>query len=495
MCTEEVQKSCLHQTQKLLNRRLAQNAVFSLALLTFCSSPPGIEPVLNSQTVTILSGGNLLDGTGAPIRENVDIFLVEGRIEAIVDSGERPIPPNASVTDGRGKWILPGLIDSHVHYRAWMPELFLYHGVTSVFDLGNETEWVLGQRDAIREKKVQGPRLFVTGRALRGPSPAASTGPAGSQRTILHSAQEVHTYTTELLDRGVDAIKVNVWMPAEWIGIVTNLAHARNKSVVGHLSTPVHEAMEAGLDGLIHPYMIDLSTLADPAKLEFIEDLLPILVDQRKEYYPYYLLEVDRYPSLIEQMIQGGTFFNPTFGAQFRGIYPEREEFDQYDFNFFDRLSETLGYLTFSIKSQLLPFFSRLRFYEIDSVMRKKLELGMENVADFMRQFKGAGGKMVAGTDTSRIGIPGVRLHRELQLWVAQGISPMEAIRGATQYPAELFRLPDLGTVEVGKKADLLVLKGNPLEDIRLIGAVDRVFVDGIPVERELNLNPSLFTP
>lgn len=108
----------------------------------------------------------------------------------------------------------------------------------------------------------------------------------------------------------------------------------------------------------------------------------------------------------------------------------------------------------------------------------------MENIAELMRQFTRAGGRMIAGTDTSRIGIPGIRLHRELQLWVNRGIPAMEAIRAATQYPAQLYRIEEAGTVEVGKRADLLILRGNPLEDVRFLGAIEAVYADGRRVEQ-----------
>lgn len=464
----------------------------SIGLFLVCLSSPFALPAQtkgaeSGAAVTVLYGGNLIDGTGAAVRTNVDIFIAGDRITDIVSSSERRIPGGSNVIDVRGKWIIPGLIDSHVHYDPWMADLFLYHGVTSVFDTGNETKAILEQREAIRSGRVKGPRLFVCGEALRGLPPVGSGAEGGeTARDAIKSAEDARVRTVELLEQGVDAIKVNVWVPAEWIRVVAAEAHARNKPVLGHLSTPAKEAIEAGLDALVHPYAIDLSTLSDPAKIEFIRKNMPLYV-QRKEYYPYYLLEPARYSPLITMMVRKGTFFNPTFGAQFRGVYPEREEFDEYDSTFLDLRSQELGYLVSPIKKKLLPFFGRLRFHEIDPDMRKKLELGMENVAEFMRRFSHHGGRMVAGTDTSTIGIPGVRLHRELQLWVARGISPIEAIRGATRYPAELFRLSDLGTIEVGKKADIIVLNGNPLEDIRLIGAIDKVFLDGKPVRRELN--------
>ena len=156
-----------------------------------------------------------------------------------------------------------------------------------------------------------------------------------------------------------------------------------------------------------------------------------------------------------------------------------------------DSYANDLGYLTLPVKNKLIPFFGRLRG-TVDAEVRKQLELGMENVAELMRQFAKAGGRMVAGTDTSggSGGIPGVRLHRELQLWVTRGIEPLDALRAATQHSAALFRLQDLGTIEPGRKADLIVLKGNPLEDIRLLGAIDKLFLDGQLVRRELNPGP-----
>jgi imidazolonepropionase-like amidohydrolase len=108
----------------------------------------------------------------------------------------------------------------------------------------------------------------------------------------------------------------------------------------------------------------------------------------------------------------------------------------------------------------------------------------MDNVAELMRRFDGAGGRMVAGTDTSTIGLPGARLHRELQLWVARGIPPMSALKAATLHPAQLFRRSDLGVIAVGRAADLVLLEASPLADIRNLSRIAAVVKDGRPVQR-----------
>lgn len=479
----------------MTTRHLARpvRAVTVVAVWGLVSGVPAAPAEQRSigDAAVVIAGGTLIDGTGANPWV-ADVFIVGGHVTAIEKPGARAAPAGTRVIDARGKWVIPGLIDGHVHYAPWMADLFLYHGVTAVCDLGNETATAVGWREALRTGKVRGPRLFIAGLAIQGPPPEGSEAPGRRGERVVRSAAEARARAVERLDTGVDYIKVHEWLPPEWIREIAEVAHARNKAVVGHLSTPVHEAVEAGLDGLIHPYTVDLSTLDDPAKLEVIRKNMPRYA-ARVDYYPFHLLEPARYGPLVAQMVKRGTFFNPTFGAQFRGVYPERDEFERHDSSFLDLHTGELGYLVPSIRRKLLPFFNRVRFQQADRELRKNLEQGMENVAELMRQFQRAGGRMVAGTDTSSIGLPGIRLHRELQLWVSRGIPAMEALRGATQYPAQLYRLPDVGTIAPGKRADIVVLNGNPLEDMRLLGAIDVVVQDGRIVPR--NLNPSSFLP
>ena len=439
-----------------------------------------------TETALVLRNVNLLDGTGAPPRTAVDVVLVGDRLDAIVPTGSSRPPAGTRELDVAGKWVIPGLIDSHAHYDRWMGEMFLYHGVTTVVDLGNPTKDIVATREAIRSGQIVGPRLLVAGLGIEGPSPDGSERAGGNAREPVRSAAEARTRTRQLLDAGVDLIKVHEWVPADWIREIAEEAHARNKAVVGHLSTPVGAAVDAGLDGLIHPYTVDLSTLSDPAKLQYIEQNMPKYA-ARVEYYPFHLLEPDKYAPLIEKLVAKGTFFNPTFNGQFRGVYSEREAFERYDDEFLQSQLPSLGYFLGPIRAKLLPFFTRLRFHEADAAQRKQLEAGMENVAELMRQFARAGGRMVAGTDTSTIGLPGIRLHRELQLWVSRGIDPVEALRAATEYSARLFRLDDVGVLAPGKKADLVVLEGNPLADMRQLGAIVAVVKDGRVLSRVLH--------
>ena len=271
--------------------------------------------------VTILVGGNLIDGTNAPVRKNVAIVIEQGRIKSIVDSGSVPRPPNATLVDVRDKWIVPGLIDSHTHYQPWMAELFLYHGVTSVFDLGNEMA-ILQQREAIRSGAVRGPRLFVTGQGLEGPV----SGPQmnAQLRYTVKSAEEARAKASQMLDQGVDGIKIREWIPADWIRAVVEVAHARNKPVLGHLNTPAQEAVDAGMDALIHASGVESLDTVDPIKLDLIRKSREA-VYQRTMPPPTHLLEPAKYAPLIGAMVRKGVFFNPTFGSHFRGICPKEK--------------------------------------------------------------------------------------------------------------------------------------------------------------------------
>ena len=148
-----------------------------------------------------LAGGTLIAGTGSgPVSDAV--IVIEGsRITAVGSRGQVSYPPNATVIRTDGRTILPGLVDSHVHLRDYMPPMFLRYGVTTVADTHDPTEWSLVQRDAINSGRIRGPRTFVSGER------AANTTEGNPPSVQLKTVDEARAYGRKLIAMGVDVIK------------------------------------------------------------------------------------------------------------------------------------------------------------------------------------------------------------------------------------------------------------------------------------------------
>ena len=142
--------------------------MFCIVPLLFCTPAPllggneGTEP-----SVKVLMGGTVIDGTGRPPIANAVVLIKGSKVESITRAGEISVPEEAHVIDVSGQYVLPGLIDMHVHYADWMPELFLAHGVTSVVDLAGY-DWVYVQKEGIAKGNISGPRLFASSPILDG---------------------------------------------------------------------------------------------------------------------------------------------------------------------------------------------------------------------------------------------------------------------------------------------------------------------------------------
>ena len=114
----------------------------------------------------VIEGGTLIDGKGGTPVPDALIIIRGNKIETVSRKGQASYPAGAQVLKADGKFILPGLMDSHVHYQWWMPELMLYYGVTTIFDIAGSGQWGLAQREAIARGKVPGPRMFTTFESL-----------------------------------------------------------------------------------------------------------------------------------------------------------------------------------------------------------------------------------------------------------------------------------------------------------------------------------------
>ena len=135
--------------------------IFSL-ILGFLSALPGIA----QGQALVVEGGTLIDGRGgAPLR-NAVIVMEGDRIRAVGTKGQVSYPANARVIQADGRTILPGLFECHIHFREWMPPIFLRYGITTVADTANPTAWIIAQREMLRHGIVKGPRMYVTGRRL-----------------------------------------------------------------------------------------------------------------------------------------------------------------------------------------------------------------------------------------------------------------------------------------------------------------------------------------
>ena len=390
---------------------------------------------------------------------------IRGRTIAAVsaDRGAR-VPPGASVVDGRGKYLIPGLWDMHVHL-SWPPgaaqislPVMVANGVLGARDMHGTLAAVVGLKRAVADGSQIGPRLFVAGPAVDGPN---SFLPAAR---VVRTAEEARAAVRELKAGGVDFIKVYSSLPRDLYFAVAGEATRAAIPFVGHVPYAVTaaEASDAGQRSMEHLTEVDVGTSSDETRIKAEE---VEAMDQKHGSIP----DADRLRrtydsakavSLFERFKRNGTWQVPTLVVLYqsgRSVgHPTNDSLDVY-------IPKPLREYWQSVPADLAAAMAAL--YPIH--------------ADLVGSINRAGVPLLAGSDCPNPYVyPGFSLHDELGLLVHAGLTPAEALRTATVNPARFLGLTDsLGTVAAGKVADLVLLDGNPLDDIantRRIRAVIR---------------------
>jgi len=400
-------------------------------------------------------GGTLIDGTGRHQAEPVNVVIDGDRVAGVGPAAAMPVPPGATVIDARGRFLTPGLVDMHVHVYTpdkWHPELFLAAGVTTVLDLGGQLHDVAAYRRVIESGARPGPRILFTGPMLEEGDPYP--GFAGFCRRF-------------------DAARR-----------ACARAHARGLPVFMHQhATSGVEAALAGVDSVEHVNVFGQLApagfhLAEPAKLSPFEyggwlwrwlDAL----DPRS----------DTVRRLYDGLIEAGTALDPTlvlYAARPGAIGDDVGDTSMDD----PERTRLLPRLPAPVAKELVERWAERRRAALDASERSKhrMRRAWDNILTLVGGFQRAGGIVLAGTDCPNVAIvSGFSLHRELELLVRAGLSPMEAIVAATRRPAERLGKQDVfGTIAPGRAADLLVLTADPLADIRNIRRIERVMARGV---------------
>ncbi|MEX2531669.1 MAG: amidohydrolase family protein [Gemmatimonadota bacterium] len=440
--------------------------LFSFALAGAFAAPLDGQEAERPRTIALV-GGQLLDGYEAPPIHHGAVVIEGNRIVAVGPASEIEIPAGAEIINTAGKTMLPGLIDVHGHliilghgeYGDWMPwfdrnqELvyrtsarqLLAAGVTTTVDLGAPLS-ILDFRDRANRNQVESPRLLVSGPWI------ARSGwniLPNELRGTVSSSEEARQMAERLVGAGVDVVKT-------WSGITEEDFRAI-RSVTGPARVPIHchvygtdavwGAIRGGCDVLQHAGSGgSVPRYPDDLLAEIAMRGIPVVqtISHRIWIYPATLEFPERlyHPELIAS-------FPPEIWEQVESSYTKND-------------------------------FHRRSYFRTTP---RQMRLAREAAGQFVE----TGAVMAMGTDTgSPLNFHREAAWREISALVEVGMTPIEAISASTKVAAEVIgRGSDLGTIEPGKLADIIVVDGNPLFDINVLGRVTDVVKDGIVYKRD----------
>ena len=416
-----------------------------------CSGPAGDEPAAD----LVIRGGQLLDMTSDEpnVRPIKGLVVSDGKIARIIAADSSEELPNATeVIEAGTNTVMPALIDSHIHFRVGVLEPALHYGITTVMDTApcgapcgdDPNGFIVEHAKLANAPDAGGPAMYYTGVKLDGPD-----GYTDLEVYRLQSLEEIPGKIDELVQLGASGIKVEEGLPPEFRRKVMEEANRHGLPVVGH-SRDARESISVGMRFMEHMYPISRSVAADLEKAA-------------KEADPADQMDFAKARELIQLMVSNDVYLNPTLLGRYGVMSPRVEEFHEED----QRLLETE--LFAKIPQEIIARYlnnGRPR-NDMPPEERAAREKGYANVQRFVREFSEQGGHLLAGTDMGNSRIPGISLHREMQLFVDAGVPPYKALLGSTRYAAEMMRMADtIGTLEEGKQADIVVLGANPVQDI-----------------------------
>jgi len=429
---------------------------------------PNVRQYVSIDTPTVvLAHVRVIDGTGAPPREDQTVVVRDGRITALGDAASIQPPAGAQVLDLTGKTVIPGLVMMHEHLyypsgsatysnlSESFTRLYLAGGVTSMRTAGNSNGYgEINIANEIRRGEKPGPWIDATAPYLTGP------GLDITQFYELKDAADATRVTSFWADAGATSFKAYMTITRAELAAAIKEAHRRGLKITGHLcSVTYHEAAALGIDDLEHGFFV--STDFAPGKKP---DVCP---GQKPGMTALAATEPDgaAFKSLVADLVAHHVALTSTLTI-FETFAPGRPEppgLDVLD----PILKDDFQKFRASLEEKKDPFYADLL------AKARKMEV----------QFVRAGGLLLAGTDPTGSGgvIPGYSDQRQLELLVESGFTPLEAIKICTLNGATyLGKTRDIGSIAVGKQADLVVIDGNPAANVADIRKVETVFKQGV---------------
>lgn len=421
--------------ESLLPVFISQAAIQGMRLFAREGKPAGVKhkriAIVHGTLVDVVKNTSVRDAT---------IIIENGKIQAVGDAASVKIPPQTEVINASGKTILPGLWDMHAHFEQaeWGPA-YLAAGVTTVRDCGNEFDYINAIKKAIDDGNGVGPLILkaglVDGKGLFSLGVVQADSPG-------EALDVVRRYK----DNGFSQIKIYGSVKPAILKVICSEAHRLGLSVTGHIPMGMNleQAVDSGMDMVNH-----------------MQYLYAILKKNKKDGSIDFTDSTN--VSILKFLKDHQVVIDPTLGVYemiFRSVNDNITKIEP-DFS--------------SLPDPLKPLF-----INTGTSSPGEIEKGKRNMKAFSETLNALhhnGIPIVAGTD---MGFPGYSVFRELELYVEAGLSPIEAIQTATIVPAKVMKLSSfMGSLDSGKNADLILVNGNPLDNIRDIRKVTMVIKDG----------------
>jgi imidazolonepropionase-like amidohydrolase len=464
-----------------MRNTLAFLLIVCIATTSFAQAPDRQQFIRTEAPVIALIHVRVIDGTGAPAKEDQTIVISDGKIQSVEPSATAKPPANAQTMDLNGYTVLPGLVGMHNHMFFPMggsppmysnmgssfPRLYLANGVTTIRTTGSVAPYTdLEIKKLIDSGRMIGPKMHITAPYLEG---------KGAFTPVMHTltdANDARRMVNFWADQGATSFKAYMNITRDQLRAAVEEAHKRGLKVTGHLcSIGYKEAAEIGIDNLEHGIMADS---------EFVANKQP---DQCPQGVAASLRQLDLNSAPAQEMIR-------TLVAKNVAITSTLPVFEAGGAPLTQTGVGAAGALLNPRVLNVMSTDARVRYLQARARVPSDGNFAVlfRKAMDFERAFVQAGGLLIAGLDPTGNGgiVAGFGDLREVELLVEAGFTPVDAIKIASLNGAKFLGEDSrIGSVAPGKQADLMIVKGNPAANISDIEKVELVFKDGVGYDSE----------